>query len=123
MAWPDAQIRPDSRVAPHGGNGRSCCASHPRGNRRAGEGEIRTLLAAWRDNDAKLRPLLEQSSLLHELVPLSEYLATLGVAGSFALDHLGKSAPSPESWRAQQLALLERAKTPEADLLLIVVVP
>jgi hexosaminidase len=90
---------------------------------RAAEGEIRTLLAAWRDNDAKLRPLLEQSFLLHELAPLSEDLATLGVAGLFALDHLDKSAPSPESWRAQQLALLERAKTPEADLLLMVVVP
>src|SRR5216684_195606 len=88
---------------------------------RAAEGEIRTLLAAWRDNDAELRPLLEQSFLLHELEPLSEDLATLAVAGLFALDHLDKSAPSPESWRAQQLALLERAKTPEADLLLIVV--
>src|ERR1700675_1753956 len=90
---------------------------------RAAEGEIRTLLAAWRDNDAKLRPLLEHSFLLHELAPLSEDLATLGVAGLFALDHLDKSAPSPESWRAQQLALLERAKTPEADLQLMVVVP
>jgi hypothetical protein len=90
---------------------------------RAAEGEIRTLLAAWRDNDARLRPLLEQSFLLHELAPLSEDLATLGVAGLFALDHLDKSAPSTESWRAQQLALLERAKTPEADLLLMVVVP
>jgi hexosaminidase len=90
---------------------------------RAAEGEIRTLLAAWRDNDAKLRPLLEQSFLLHELAPLSEDLATLGVAGLFALDHHDNSAPPPESWRAQQLALFERAKTPEADLLLMVVVP
>ena len=43
--------------------------------------------------------------------------------GLFALDHLDKSVPSPESRRAQQLALLERAKTPKADLLLMVVVP
>jgi hexosaminidase len=90
---------------------------------QAAEGEIRTLLAAWRDNDARLRPVLEQSFLLHELAPLSEDLSTLGVAGLFALDHLDKSAPSPESWRAQQLALLERAKTPKADLLLMVVAP
>jgi hexosaminidase len=90
---------------------------------RAAEGEIRTLLAAWRDNDARLHPLLEQSFLLHELAPLSEDLSTLGVAGLLALDYLDKSAPSPESWRAQQLALLERAKTPKADLLLMVVAP
>jgi hexosaminidase len=90
---------------------------------RAAEGEIRTLLAAWRDNDAKLRPLLEQSFLLHELAPLSQDLSTLGVAGLYALDHLDRSEPSPESWRVQQLAFLERAITPKADLLLMVVAP
>jgi hexosaminidase len=90
---------------------------------QAAEGEIRTLLAAWRDNDAKLRPLLEQSFLLHELAPLSEDLSNLGVAGLLALDHLDRSEPSPESWRVQQLGLIERAKTPKADLLLMVVAP
>jgi hexosaminidase len=88
---------------------------------RAAEGEIRTLLVAWRDNDVRLRPLLEQSFLLHELAPLSEDLSNLGVAGLLALDDLDRSEPSPESWRVQQLALLERAKTPKADLQLIVV--
>src|SRR3984893_7731521 len=90
---------------------------------RAAEGEIRTLLAAWRDNDARLRPLLEQSFLLRELAPLSEDLSALGVAGLLALDHLGRSEPSPESWRIQQLRLIEGAKTPKADLLLMVVAP
>jgi hexosaminidase len=88
---------------------------------RAAEGEIRTFLAAWRDNDARLRPLLEQSFLLHELVPISEDLSALGVAGLLALDHLDRSEPSPESWRVQQLALVERARTPKADLQLMVV--
>jgi hexosaminidase len=90
---------------------------------KAAEGEIRTRLAAWRDNDARLHPLLEQSFLLNELAPLSEDLSTLGAAGLFALDYLDKSTPSPNSWRAQQLALVERAKTPKADLLLTVVEP
>jgi hexosaminidase len=87
------------------------------------EGEIRALLTAWRDNDARLHPLLEQSFLLHELAPLSEDLSALGVAGLFALDCLDKSAPSSESWRAQQLAFVERAKSSKADLLLMVVEP
>jgi len=90
---------------------------------RTAEQEIRALLAAWRDNHARLHPLLEQSFLLHELAPLSEDLSTLGTDGLLALDYLDKSAPSPESWRAQQLAFLERAKTPKADLLLMVVAP
>ena len=90
---------------------------------RAAEGEIRTLLTIWRDNDARLHPLLEQSFLLHELAPLSEDLSTLGTDGLLALDYLDKSAPSPESWRSQQLAFVEPAKTPKADMLLMVVVP
>jgi hexosaminidase len=90
---------------------------------RAAEGEIRTNLATWRDNDSRLRPLLEQSFLLHELAPLSEHLTALGVAGLSALDYLDRSEASPEPWRAQQLALLDRARTPKADLLLTVVAP
>ena len=91
--------------------------------KQAAEKEIRAFLAAWRDNDARLRPLLEQSFLLHELAPLSEDLSTLGVAGLSALDYIDKSTLSPEPWRAQQLAFVERAKTPKADLLLMVVAP
>jgi hypothetical protein len=70
-----------------------------------------------------LHPLLEQSFLLHEVMPLSENLAALGAAGLQALDYLDKSEPSPESWRTQQLTLVEQAKTPTADLLLMVVAP
>ena len=90
---------------------------------KAAEGEIRTRLTAWRDNDARLHPLLDQSFLLNELAPLSEDLSTLAAAGLLALDDLDKSTPSPNSWREQQLALVERAKTPKADLLLMVVEP
>ena len=92
-------------------------------NNRAAEGEIRALLAAWRDNDARLRPLLEHSFLLHELAPLSEDLSMLGLAGLSALDYLDRSEPSPELWRVEQLAIIERAKTSKADLLLMGVAP
>jgi hexosaminidase len=90
---------------------------------KAAEAEIRARLAAWRDNDARLHPLLEQSFLLSELAPLSEDLSALGAAGLIALDYLDKSTPSLNSWRVQQLALVERSKTPKADLLLMVVEP
>jgi hexosaminidase len=89
----------------------------------AAEGEIRTRLTAWRDNDARLHPLLDQTFLLNELAPLSEDLSSLAAAGLLALDYLDRSTPSPNSWRAQQLALVDRAKTPKADLLLMVVEP
>jgi hexosaminidase len=89
----------------------------------AAELQIRTLLITWRDNDAKLHPVLEESFLLRETAPLSDELSSLGAAGLVALDYLDKSEASPESWRAQQLAQTDAAKTPKADLLLVVVQP
>ena len=90
---------------------------------KATAGRIRTWLKTWQDNDSGLHPLLEESFLLHEVMPLSENLSALGAAGLQALDCLDKSEPSPESWRTQQLALVEQAKAPTADLLLMVVAP
>ena len=90
---------------------------------RVAAGLIRSWLKTWQDNDSGLHPLLEQSFLLHEVMPLSENLSALGAAGLQALDYLDKSEPSPESWRKQQLMLVEQAKTPTADLLLMVVAP
>jgi hexosaminidase len=90
---------------------------------KAAEEQIRTWLALWRDNDVKLHPLLERSFLLQEVKPLSENLAAVGTAGLFALDYLDKSEPSPEALRTLQLALLDRAKTRQADVFLMVVAP
>jgi len=90
---------------------------------KAAVGLIRSSLKTWQDNDSGLHPLLEQSFLLHEVMPLSENLSALAAAGQQALDYLDKSEPSPESWRTQQLMLVEQGKTPTADLLLMVVAP
>jgi hexosaminidase len=87
------------------------------------EAQIRSYLTLWRDNDAKLRPLLQQSSLLQEDAPVSQNLAMLAAAGLQALDYAGKSQPEPELWRTQQLAVIEQAKKPVAGLLLMVVGP
>ncbi len=90
---------------------------------QAAETQIRTSLTAWRDNDAKLSPLLGQSFLLQEVAPLSANLSALGGAGLQALDYLDKSQSVPDSWRAQQLAVVEGAKKRQADLLLMVAAP
>src|SRR5713226_562721 len=84
------------------------------------EAQIRTLLTTWRDNDMNLYPLLQRSFLLLEVTPLSQDLSALGAAGLQALDYLDKSESSSESWRTQQLTLIERSKTPKANLLLMV---
>ena len=90
---------------------------------QAAEAQIRSWLTLWRDNDAKLHPLLEQTFLLQEDVPLSQNLSALGATGLQALDYLDKSQTAPDSWNTQQLALIDQAKTRQADMLLIVVAP
>ena len=90
---------------------------------RAAEELIRARLTAWRDNDLKLRPLLQQSFLLTEVAALSEELSALGDSGLYALDYLGKSQSAPQGWRKQQNALIDRAKNPTANVLLMVVAP
>jgi hypothetical protein len=55
-----------------------------------------------------------------ELAPLSADLSSLGFAGLFALDYLEKGAPSPALWRAQQVAAIDLAATPRANLLIMV---
>ena len=43
----------------------------------ASEARIQASLLAWRDNDARLQPLLQQSFLLKEVAPISQDLAAL----------------------------------------------
>jgi hexosaminidase len=90
---------------------------------KAAEAQIRSYLTTWRDNDARLHPLLEQSALLQEDVSLSQSLSALGAAGLQALDYLDKGQPAPDSWKAQQNAVIDQAKTRQADMLLMVVAP
>jgi hexosaminidase len=90
---------------------------------QAAEAQIRTWLTLWRNNDAKLHPLLQQSALLQENIPVSQNLSMLSAAGLQALDYLDKGQPEPDLWKSQQMAVIEQAKKPVAGLLLMVVAP
>ena len=89
----------------------------------ATEAEIRASLESWRDNDAQLQPLLQRSSLLKEVIPLSHKLAGLADAGLQALDYRDREELAPAEWTALQLAFTEEAKKPQADLLLMILPP
>jgi hexosaminidase len=86
----------------------------------AAEAQIRAWLVKWQGNHASLKPLLERSFLLMEDQPLSEDLATLSAAGLQALDAIGKSQPLSQTWRTEQLAVVERSMKPRANLLIMV---
>ena len=85
----------------------------------AAEARLRVQLTTWRDNDALLQPLAQRSFLVQEVGGRSQDLAALGSAGLAALDVIAKGQPAGDSWKAQQLASIDAAKKPKAQLLLI----
>jgi len=85
----------------------------------AAEAGLRAQLTIWRDNDAILQVLTQRSFLVKEVAATSQDLSALGAAGLAALDAIAKGQPAPDSWKAQQLAILEQVKKPKAQLLLI----
>ncbi len=87
------------------------------------EKQIRMWLILWSNNDSHLHALLETSSLLQEDEAQSANLSGVASAGLQALDFLDKSQPAPDSWKTQELALIDQAKKPSADVLLMIVAP
>jgi hexosaminidase len=83
------------------------------------EARLRAQLTAWRDNDAMLQPLAQRSFFVREVAANSQNLSAMGVAGLSALDALAKGQPAPDSWKTEQLAIIEQVKKPKAQLLLI----
>jgi hexosaminidase len=81
--------------------------------------QLRAQLTAWRDNDARLRPLTQSSFLVKEVAATSQDLSALAAVGLAALDFLSEGRAAPNDWKAQQFAIVERAKTPKAQLLLM----
>ncbi|HWQ56494.1 MAG TPA: family 20 glycosylhydrolase [Bryobacteraceae bacterium] len=101
--------RPESRVAREFGQ----AVDRYLATKTGGE-ELRRQLVLWRDNHARLAPVLRDSALLAEAAPLSEDLTALATAALGALD--GKVPPDGR-------ALLDRAAQPRAELLISVVPP
>ena len=84
------------------------------------ESYIRQKLQEWRDNDSALQSLLQNSFLLKEVAPVSQNLASLGVAGAQALDYIDAHQAAPAAWKLQQVAMIQQVAKPTADLVLAV---
>jgi hexosaminidase len=81
----------------------------------------RDWLVLWRDNDAKLQPLLGRSELTEELVPVSHDLAHTAQIGLEALDDLSAHRAPDAGILAEKTAWLKEAEKPQAVLLDMVV--
>jgi hexosaminidase len=86
----------------------------------AAKSYIRQELTKWRDNDSALQPLLQNSFLLKEVAPVSQNLTALGAAGLQALDSIDAHKSMAVGWRQQQIAVIQQAAKPTADLVLVV---
>jgi hexosaminidase len=80
-------------------------------------------LTLWRDNDARLQPILAQSDLTAELAPVSKSLcqtAEIGLEALSALENRKQNKPMTAEQQKKQLAALVEAEKPQAVLLLMV---
>jgi hexosaminidase len=78
--------------------------------------EARDWLVMWRDNDAKLQPLLENSDLTAELVPVSRTLSQVAAIGLQALDDLRDHRAPDAATLQNNMQVLKAAEKPEAVL-------
>lgn len=85
--------------------------------------KMRVWLTLWRDNDARLAPVLANSALLQEDAEISKNLSAIAAAGLQALEFVQAGTHAPAGWVEQQTALLDSAKRPRAELLLSVEPP
>jgi len=77
-------------------------------------------LILWRDNDAKLQPLLARSFLTQDLAPVSRNLSQVATIGLQALDDLKHNQPVNADVRNRNIDFLDAAAKPQAVLLLMV---
>jgi hexosaminidase len=89
----------------------------------ANKDAVRKQLIAWRDSREELLPILQQSALLQEDIPLAEDLSSVARAGLEALDYVDSGHPAPKAWVEGQTVLLNLAAKPHAELLLMIVEP
>jgi hexosaminidase len=83
---------------------------------------LRRLLTKWHENN--LQPLIEKSFLLQEIAPLAQNLSSISSAGLQAIDYIDRGERPAENWKAEQLAMIQRAEKPtSAQLLLMVASP
>jgi len=87
---------------------------------KAARTQLREMLEKWRDNDAQLRPILGQSFLLRELIPVSQNLTAIANAGLRALREMESGRRLTGSAGARQLAAVDEAAKPQAELLVMI---
>src|SRR5262249_52177947 len=80
------------------------------------EARVRTWLTACGENQTELHPCFKISLLLKEVAPIPKSPSAPGAPALAALDSLDRGEPAPPDWVTQQLAVVQQAKKPQAQL-------
>lgn len=75
-------------------------------------------LVLWRDNDARLQPMLPGSEITAELVPVSRALREVSEIGLDALTHLQQGTSMSSEIQSKDQSVVTQAAKPQAALLL-----
>ncbi len=78
--------------------------------------QIRQWLVLWRDNDAKLEPIIAQSALLGGAQPASQTLSAVAKIGLEALDAIEAGRPLDSKWATQAKTRLAAAARPVSEI-------
>jgi hexosaminidase len=81
----------------------------------------RIALTVWKNNDARLKPILASHFLLNEIEPVSATLSAVASIGLQALDDLEAGKSGSAVWTQQSRAALEDAKKSQAELTIAIV--
>ncbi len=78
--------------------------------------ELKAAFAQWTANRALIAPLAGHDFLVHELLPLSADLSTVGAIGLSALKYLEQDLTAPEKWIAGQRKTLSGIDTAKLEV-------
>jgi hexosaminidase len=81
---------------------------------------IKEWLTRWSNNHIEVKPILEDSLLLQESIPLSEEVAAMAETGLQAMDVIEKHQEAPMSWVDAVLPLLHPPQKPEYELVIMI---
>ncbi|HVX67545.1 MAG TPA: family 20 glycosylhydrolase, partial [Bryobacteraceae bacterium] len=85
--------------------------------------ELRRMGTLWREQYPELKSAFAGSFLAAELEPTSRNVSQLGAAVLDSLRFLASGKPAPAEWAAQQKTILQQAKKPNAELLVVILGP
>ncbi|MBS1271352.1 MAG: Beta-hexosaminidase [Candidatus Marinimicrobia bacterium] len=83
--------------------------------------EIKLWLMQWKMNHGNLMETVETSPVLHEIVPLSKEIQSVATIGLEALESLERKTIRSQQWVDAQLAVIEQAKRPIAEMEIMII--